>query len=94
MSYCYKNHLFYTNFTIQPQNKQYIFNQISQNVGEGCASLKKCGRGIFGVKICGMWDFWGKKMWDVGFFRPKNVGCGILGPPYKPPSLDISSTKV
>ena len=38
------------------------------------------------MKICGMWDFWGEKMWDVGFFRPKNVGCGILGPPYKPPS--------
>ena len=34
-----------------------------------------------------MWDFLAKNMWDVGFFKQKYVGCMILRPPYKPPSL-------
>ena len=38
MSYHYKKRLLCANFALETQNEQCIFNQISQNVGEGCAS--------------------------------------------------------
>ena len=40
---------------------------VLREVGEGFFGKINVGCGIFWPKICGMWDFLAKNMWDMGF---------------------------